>query len=59
MKYHSTMSKKAFIGMLGLGDSTGATGIAAPAFQDLDDVKASPAVQGKLPWYIEEVDKPR
>jgi len=58
MKYRSTMSKKAFMRMLGLGGSTGASGIVASAFQDLDDVKVSPAAERKLPRWIREVDKP-
>jgi reductive dehalogenase len=58
MKYHSTMSKKAFMRMLGLGGNIGATGIVASVFQDLDDVKASPAAERKLPKWIKEVDKP-
>ena len=58
MKYHTTRSKKAFMKMLGLGGSIGATGIVSSLYHDLDEVKASPAAERKLPWWTREVDKP-
>jgi epoxyqueuosine reductase len=58
MKYHTTLSKKAFMRMLGLGESTGAPGIAATPYHDLDEVKASPSAERKLPWWVKEVNKP-
>ncbi len=57
MKYHTTMSKKTLMKLLGLGN-TGAPGIVASAFQDLDEVKSSPAAGRKMPRWIKEVDKP-
>ena len=58
MKYHTTLSKKAFMRMLGLEGSTSASGIVSSPYHDLDEVKASPAAERKLPWWIREVDKP-
>ena len=58
MKYHTTLSKKAFMKILGLGANTGAAGIVSSPYHDLDEVKASAAAERKLPWWIREVDKP-
>lgn len=48
MKYHSTMSKPAYIKTLGL----------AGAGHDLDEVIASPKGEWKRPWWVRRVDKP-
>ena len=47
MNYHTTLSKKALMKLLGLGN-TGATGIVATPYRDLDEVKASPAAGRNL-----------
>jgi epoxyqueuosine reductase len=57
MNYHTTLSNKALMKLLGLGD-TGAPGAAATPYHDLDEVKASPAAGRKMPRWIKEVNKP-
>ena len=60
-RYHSTVSRKNFMkmlgfgaGMLGVGTATGL----AESFQDLDDMKSSPLAKRKMPFWVKEVDKP-
>jgi len=43
---------------LGLGGETGGGSPGSSKYRDLDEVKASPAAERKLPWWIREVDKP-
>jgi epoxyqueuosine reductase len=57
MNYHTTKSKKTLMKLLGLAN-TGAPGIAATTYHDLDEVKASPSAGRKIPRWIKEVDKP-
>jgi len=58
-KYHSTLSRRDFIKLLGLGGAgLGAAAISAPVLNDLDELMASPGADGKKPWYIKEIDKP-
>lgn len=57
--YHSTMSRRDFIKVLGLGGATaGVAAVASPVFGDLDEVMASSAAERKLPSWVREVDKP-
>ena len=59
MKRRSTMSRRAFMKVLGLGGAAaGAATLAAPVFHDLDEVMASPIAERKLPFWAKEVDKP-
>ena len=58
-KHHSTISRRDFLKILGLGGvGLGAAAVAAPVFHDLDEVIASPQAEFKRPWYVKEVDKP-
>jgi len=57
MNYHTTLSKKTLMKLLGLG-IIGATGTVATPYRDLDEVKSSPAAGRKTPRWIKEVDKP-
>ncbi len=54
MKYH----KSGFMKTLGLEGSTNGGGTGSSQYRDLDEVKASPAAERKLPWWVREVDKP-
>jgi len=60
-RYHSTVSSRNFMkmigfgaGMLGVGTATGY----AESFKDLDDMKSSPLAKRKMPFWVKEVDKP-
>ena len=60
-RYHSTVSSRNFMkmigfgaGMLGVGTATGH----AESFKDLDDMKSSPLAKRKMPFWVKEVDKP-
>ena len=58
-KYHSTISRRDFLKMLGLGGvGLGAAAISAPVFRDLDEMMASPQAEFKRPSWVKEVDKP-
>ncbi len=58
-KHHSTVSRRDFLKMLGLGGvGLGAAAVSAPVFHDLDEVMASPEAESKRLWYVKEVDKP-
>jgi epoxyqueuosine reductase len=58
-KYHSTMSRREFMKVLGLGSAgLGAAAIAPPVFHDLDEAIASPTAVMKRPSWVKEVDKP-
>ena len=57
-KYHSTVSRRDFLKILGLGGlGLGASAVAAPVIHDLDEMIASPEADFKRPWYVKEVDK--
>lgn len=61
MKHHSTISRRDFmksLGLAGAGIGAGAAAYhsASPAFQDLDDVMASPTAGFKRPWYVKELE---
>lgn len=58
MKYHTSQSKRGFLMTLGLEEDTNGAGPGSSQYRDLDEVKASPAAERKLPWWIKEVDKP-
>jgi len=60
MKYHSTMSRRDFMKVLGLGGAaTGAMAIAPSVMaRDLDELMASPIAERRLPRWVKEVDKP-
>jgi reductive dehalogenase len=58
-KYHSTVSRRDFLKMLGLGGvGLGAAAISAPVIHDLDEMMASPLAEFKRPGWVKEVDKP-
>jgi len=58
-KYHSTISRRDFLKILGLGGvGLGAAAVSAPVFHDLDELMASPQAQWKRPFWVKEVDKP-
>jgi len=58
--YHSTMSRRDFMKMLGLG--AGAVGLGAAgcstSFKDLDEMMDSPLAERKLPFWVKEIDEP-
>lgn len=62
--YHSTMGRRSFMKMLGMGGGAlglnaafGGTAYAA-GFKDIDDMMASPFADRKLPFWVREVDEP-
>jgi epoxyqueuosine reductase len=58
-KYHSTLSRREFLKMLGLGSASFTASAVAPSvFHDLDEVMASPLADFKRPSYIRVVEKP-
>ena len=58
-KYHSNISRRDFLKMMGLGGAgLGAAAVSAPVIHDLDDLIALPGAEWKRPWYAREVDKP-
>ncbi len=58
-KYHSTLSRRDFLKVLGLGGAgLGAAAVSAPVFNDLDELMDSPGADGRKPWFAREVDKP-
>ena len=57
--YHSTVSRRDFMKMIGLGTFATAGGALLKApFKDLDEMMASPAAKRKLPFWVKEVDQP-
>ncbi|WP_462325570.1 reductive dehalogenase [Desulfoplanes sp.] len=62
-RYHSTVGRRTFMKMLGIGGGAlglqAATGIPAAAdFKDVDEMMASPYAERKLPFWVREVDEP-
>lgn len=58
-KHHSTISRREFMKILGLGGvGLGAAAAAGPIFHDLDEVLSSPQADFKRPSWVKEVDKP-
>ena len=58
-RYHSTVSRRDFLKMLGLGGAgMAAIAIAPPGFHDLDEVMASPLAVTQAASYVKEVEKP-
>ena len=58
-KFHSTVSRRDFLKILGLGGvGLGAAAVSAPVFHDLDELMASPQSELKRPWYVKGADKP-
>jgi reductive dehalogenase len=58
-KHHSTVSRRDFLKLLGLGGvGLGTAAVSAPVFHDLDELMASPGADGKKAWYAREVDNP-
>lgn len=58
-KHHSTMSRRTFMKILGVGGAAaGAATVASPVFRDLDEVMASNYAERQLPFWAKEVDKP-
>ena len=59
-KYHSTVSRRDFMKMLGVG--AGAVGLGAAGyasgFKDIDEMISSPLAERKLPFWVKEVDEP-
>lgn len=57
--FHSTVSRRDFMKSLGLaGAGIGALSVAAPIFNDMDEVIGAPAGDLKRPWYVREKDTP-
>lgn len=62
-KYHSTISRRDFLKILGLGGAGLGASALSPTlspqvFHDLDEVIASPEAEWKRPGYVKEVSKP-
>ncbi len=58
-KYHSTMSRREFMKVLGLGGAGLATAaMAPPVFHDLDEAMASEQASWKRPSWVKTVKKP-
>nr|AID65803.1 putative reductive dehalogenase [uncultured bacterium] len=58
-RYHSTISRREFMKVLGLGGAGLATAAAIPpVFHDLDEMAASPAALMTRPSWVREVAKP-
>ena len=60
-KHHSTVGRREFMKMLGVGTGAiglGAAGVSAAGFKDLDEMMASPLAERKLPFWVKEVDEP-
>ncbi len=58
--YHSTVGRRDFMKMLGMGAGAfglGAAGLSVP-FKSLDEMMASPQAERKLPFWVKEVDEP-
>ena len=54
VKFHSTISRRDFLKILGLGGAGFAAAVSAPAFHDLDEVLTSPEAEFKRPCVHEE-----
>ncbi len=62
-QYHSTMGRRTFMKMLGVGAgaigfSAATGGMATAEFSDLDDMMSSPFADRNLPFWVKEVDEP-
>jgi epoxyqueuosine reductase len=58
-KYHSTMNRREFMKVLGLGGAgLAASAVAPPVFKDLDEAIASPQALWQRPSWVKEVAKP-
>jgi reductive dehalogenase len=58
-KYHSTISRREFLKVLGLGGvGLGGAAITPPLIRDLDEAMASPLADFKRPSWVKEVAKP-
>jgi reductive dehalogenase len=58
-KYHSTLSRREFMKMLGLGGvGVGAAAVAPTVFRDMDELIASPQAAWRRPKWVKQVDKP-
>src|SRR3989304_9233 len=57
-KYHSTVSRRDFMKILGLGGVGLGAAATAPIFHDLDEVLASSQAELKRPFWVKEVPKP-
>lgn len=57
--YHSTVSRRDFMKILGMGAfaTAGGTLMNGP-FKDLDEMMASPVADRKMPFWVKEVDEP-
>ena len=58
MKHHSTVGKRTFMKMLGLGPNRSGDSATEPLFHDLDEVIASPLAEWKHPRWVRSVDEP-
>ena len=58
-KHHSTLSRRDFLKLLGLGGAgLGAAAVSAPVIHDLDELMGLPEAAGKRPPFVREADKP-
>ncbi len=62
-RYHSTVGRRTFMKMLGMGAGAAGLGFAADGtafadFKDVDDMISSPYADRNLPFWVKEVDEP-
>jgi epoxyqueuosine reductase len=58
MNYHSTLSTRTLMKLLGLGGMKWGSRGTGSAFHDIDEVISSPLAQWKRPWWVKSVDNP-
>jgi len=58
-KYHSTLSRREFLKVIGLGGAGAASAaVMPPVFRDIDEMISSPLAEYKRPYWVKTVNKP-
>ncbi|XUX00167.1 MAG: reductive dehalogenase [Dehalogenimonas sp.] len=58
-KFHSTLTRRAFMKALGLGAATvGGASLVAPVYHDIDELTSSSTELRKRAWWVKEVEEP-
>ena len=59
VKYHSTLSRRQFLKVLGLGGAgIGVAAVSPPPFRDFDEILSSPQSVWKRPAWVKTVTNP-